>query len=132
MYLKGHIVSKMATNIMVDIVSTHNFITKGEAKKLGLKLEKDSSHIKTINSKAFTTVGVAKQVMVELGSWQGREDFMVAQMNDFDVVLEMEFLLAHHVIPVLAASSLMIMGGEPCIVQVQNKQPKETRLISFL
>ena len=51
-------------------------------------------------------------------------------MDDFDVVLGMEFLVAHHVIPMIVANSLMIMGGDPCIVPV--KQPKETRLISAL
>ena len=43
---------------------------------------------------------------------------MVAWMDDFDVVLGMEFLLAHHVILVLATNSLIIMGGDPCIVSV--------------
>ena len=44
----------------------------------------------------------------------------------------MEFLLAHHVIPVPAANSLMIMGDDPCVVPAQMKQPEETRLISAL
>ena len=43
-------------------------------------------------------------------------DFVVAQMDDFDVVLGMEFLLAHHVIPMPATNSLMIMGDDPCVV----------------
>ena len=54
---------------MVDTGATHNFISKGKAKKLSLKLEKDLGHMKAVNSKAFTTVGVVKQVMVKLGSW---------------------------------------------------------------
>ena len=108
--MKGQIAGKVAMSIMVDTGATHNFISKGEARKLGLKLEKDSGCMKVVNSKAFTTAGVVKQVLVKLGSWQGRTNFLVAQMDDFDVVLGMEFLMAHHVIPVLATNSLMIMG----------------------
>ena len=132
MYVKGQIAGKVATSIMVDTGATHNFISEGEARKLGLKLEKDSGRMKAVNSKAFTTAGVAKQVVVKLGSWQGKTDFVVAQMDDFDVVLGMEFLIAHHVIPVPAANSLMIMGEDPCVVPVQNKQPEEIKLISAL
>ena len=121
MYVKGQIASKVATSMMVDIGATHNFIFEGEAKKLSLKLEKDSGHMKAVNSKAFTTTSVVKQVMVKLGSWQGRKDFVVAQMDDFDMVLGMKFLIAHTIILVPIANSLMIMGGDPCIILVQNK-----------
>ena len=77
MYVKGHIAKKVAITIMVDTGATHNSISKGEAKKLGLKLEKDSSHMKIVNSKAFTTIGMVKQVMIKLSSLQRREDFIV-------------------------------------------------------
>ena len=132
MYMKGHIAGKVATSIMVDTGATHNFISRGKAKKLSLKLEKDSCDMKVVNSKAFTTTRVEKQVMVKLGSWQGKENFMVTHMDDFDMVLGMEFLVAPHVIPMPATNSLMIMGGDPCAISMQNKQPEETRLISAL
>ena len=70
--------------------------------------------------------------MVRLSSWQGKVDFVVAKMDDFDVVFGMKFLIAHHVIPVLATSSLIIMGGDPCVVLVQNKELEETKLILTL
>ena len=119
--MKGHIGGKIATSIMVDTGATHTFISEGKAKKLVLKSEKDLGRMKVVNSKAFNIVGVAKQVMVKLGLWQGRADFMVSWMDDFDMVLGMEFLLAYYVIPVPTASSLMIMGGDACVVSVQNK-----------
>ena len=78
MYMKGHISGKVTTSIIMDTGATHNFIFEGEAKKLGLKLEKDLGRMKVVNFKAFTTVGVAKQVMVKLGLWQGRANFMVS------------------------------------------------------
>ena len=130
--MNGHITGKVASSIMVDTNATHNFISEGEVNKLGLKLEKDLGRIKAVNFKTFTTMRMAKQVMVKLFLWQGRVNFMVTQMDDFNLVLGMEFLIAHHVIPMPAASSLMIIGGDPCVVPVQNKQPKETRLIFAL
>ena len=54
---------------------------------------------------------------------------MVAYMDDFDVVLGIELLLAHHVIPMPAISYLMIMGGDLCVVIVQNNSLR--RLGSF-
>ena len=57
-------------------------------------------------------------MLVKVGSWQGREDFVVTQIDDFDVVLGMEFLIAHHVILMPMTNSLMIMGGDPCVVPV--------------
>ena len=67
MYMKGHVVGKAATSVMVDTGATHNFISEGEVSKLSLKLEKDSGCMKVVNSKALTTAGVAKQVTVKLG-----------------------------------------------------------------
>ena len=48
------------------------------------------------------------------------------------MVFGMEFLLVHHIIIVLVTTCLMIMGGDPCMLLVQNKQPQEIRLVSNL
>ena len=121
MYVKGNIAGKVASSIMVNIGATHNFIFEGEAKMLGLKLEKDLGHMKAINSKAFTTTRVVKQVMIKLGLWQGKVDFVVAQMDNFDVILGIKFLLAHDVIVVPTTNCMMIMGRDLCVVSIQNK-----------
>ena len=117
---------------MVDTGATYNFISKDEVKKLGLKLEKDLGNMKAINSKVFTIAGVAKQVLIKLGSWQMRVDFMVARMDEFDLVLGMEFLLTHHVILVPVTDCLMIMGKDLSVVPIQTKQPEKTKLIFAL
>ena len=103
---------------MMDIDATYNLIFKGEPKKLSLKLEKDLGWMKAINSKAFTIMGVVKQVLMKLGLWQGKVDYMVAWMDDFDMVLRMKFLLAHQIIPVTIANYLMIMSEDLCFVLV--------------
>ena len=69
---------------------------------------------------------------MKLDLWERRADFMVAQIDDSDVVLKMEFLLTHHIILMLTANSLMIMDEDPCIVPIQTKKPKKTSFISTL
>ena len=76
---------------MVDMDAIYNFIFKGEARKLGPKLRNDSSHMKTVNFKVFTITRMAKQVSVKLGLWWGKLDFVVVQIDEFNVVLEIEF-----------------------------------------
>ncbi|KAJ7943087.1 Retrotransposon protein, putative, Ty3-gypsy subclass [Quillaja saponaria] len=115
-----------------DTGATHNFVSEAEAKKLGLKLEKDSGRMKAVNSKSLPTAGQAKQVSVKLRTWEGRVDFVVAKIDDFDVVLGMEFMLTHKAIPIPAASSLMIMGEQPAMVPAVIKQLGETKHLSAL
>lgn len=42
----------------------------------------------------------------KLGSWSGQTDFLVVKMDDFDVVLGMEFLLEHKA----QSSNTLILG----------------------
>ena len=52
---------------MVDSLATHNFMATREATRLGLKLERDTSRIKTVNSKAQKIHGVSKNVPMQVG-----------------------------------------------------------------
>lgn len=49
--------------------------------------------MKAVNSAALPIVGLVKRRMRKLGGWSGPVDFVVVKMDDFDVVLGMEFLL---------------------------------------
>ena len=46
------IMNGVQVKAMVDSLATHNFVATREATRLGLELEKDTSWIKTVNSKA--------------------------------------------------------------------------------
>ena len=72
--------------------------------------------MKVVNSIALPIVRLVKQTMVKLGGWKGPLDFMVVKMDDFDVVLRMEFLLEHQVIPMPLAKCLVITGSFPTFV----------------
>ncbi|TYK28653.1 reverse transcriptase [Cucumis melo var. makuwa] len=53
-------------------------------------------------------------------------------MDDFDVVLGMEFLLEHQVIPMPLAKCLVITGPTPSVVQTDLRQPDGLKMISAM
>ncbi|KAA0046716.1 reverse transcriptase [Cucumis melo var. makuwa] len=53
-------------------------------------------------------------------------------MDDFDVVLGMEFLLEHQVIPMPSAKCLAITGSFPTVVPAYIRQPNGFRMISAM
>ena len=79
-------------NVIIDTGTTHNFVSKVEAKSLRLKLEKDVGHIKMVSSKALVTTGLAKQVHMKISNWEETTNLIAIRMDDFEVILGMEFL----------------------------------------
>ncbi|KAA0060453.1 hypothetical protein E6C27_scaffold22G002800 [Cucumis melo var. makuwa] len=51
--------------------------------------------MKAVNSVALPIVGLVKRTTIKLGGWKGLVDFVVVKIDDFDVVLGMEFLIEH-------------------------------------
>ena len=123
---------KPAKSVMIDIGTTHNFVSEVEAKRLGLKFEKDVGCMKVVNSKALVTTGLAKQVRVKFSTWEGITDLIIVRMDDFDVILGMEFLSEKGTIPIPSIGSLLIMGKKPTMVPAKVKQSIELKLLSVL
>ena len=132
MFVDATIHGKVAKSVMIDTGATHNFVSELEAKRLGLKIEKDVGRMKAVNSKALATAGVAKSVSVKIGTWEGQTDLVVVHMDDFDVVLGMEFLMEKGAIPIPATGSLLIMGDSPSKVPAKVAQPPAVKLLSAL
>ena len=65
---------------LVDTWVTHNFISTSEIakiiSKLGLKLPRDDSKLKGVNSQAHETNGLKKNVAIQMGDWNGMIDFL--------------------------------------------------------
>ncbi|KAA0048138.1 uncharacterized protein E6C27_scaffold63G00300 [Cucumis melo var. makuwa] len=92
--------------------------------RLRLRWEKDSRRMKVVNFVALPIVGLVKQMMIKLGGWKGPIDFVVVKMHDFDVVLGMEFLLEHQVIPMLSAKCMQLDENP-----IQEEPPSTTILL---
>ncbi|KAA0060640.1 uncharacterized protein E6C27_scaffold22G005260 [Cucumis melo var. makuwa] len=132
MYVDTWINQKPTKSTMVDSGATHNFITEVEAKHLNLRWEKDAGRMKAVNSAALPIIGLVKRTMIRLRGWSGLVDFVVVKMDDFDVVLGMEFLLEHQVIPMPLAKCLVITGPTPSVVQTDLRQPDGLKMISAM
>ncbi|RVW70687.1 hypothetical protein CK203_062025 [Vitis vinifera] len=91
MYVEA-LVNKKGTKALVDTGATHNFVSKDEIRRLELQASKERGWLKAVNSTTKPSHGVAREVTMHIGSWEGRVDFTVAPMDDFKMVLGMDFL----------------------------------------
>ncbi|KAA0055009.1 uncharacterized protein E6C27_scaffold43052G001620 [Cucumis melo var. makuwa] len=128
LYVDTWINQKQTKSTMIDSGAIHNFIIEAEARHLRLRWEKDSGRMKTVNFVALPIVGLVKRMTIKLGGWKGPVDLVVVKMDDFDVVLGMEFLLEHQVIPMPSAKCLAITRSFPTVVQadIRETTPKDT------
>ncbi|GKB11493.1 putative retrotransposon gag domain, aspartic peptidase domain protein [Tanacetum coccineum] len=76
---------------LVDSGATHKLCAV-MSKRLGINTTKGSRTIKAVNSEAKPIHGVAKDVRAKIGEWEGTIDLSVVPMDDFKVVLGLEFL----------------------------------------
>ncbi|KAF2323505.1 hypothetical protein GH714_035831 [Hevea brasiliensis] len=88
-----------AARALVDTGATNNFIADMAPLQFHLNMQEDTGKIKVVNSKATNIVGVAHRVLCQMGSWNGEIDFTVIPLDDFDVVIGMEFLKKARAIP---------------------------------
>ncbi|KAL0362018.1 UNVERIFIED_CONTAM: RNA-directed DNA polymerase [Sesamum calycinum] len=80
---------------MLDTGATHKFVADREIQNLGLTLAQHSSRIKAVNSEVKPIQGVVC-VDLKVGSWTGKCNLMVVPLDDFDVILVMDFMLLAH------------------------------------
>ncbi|KAM2962837.1 hypothetical protein FF2_020854 [Malus domestica] len=83
-------------------------MTSEEATRLGLRVTKEPGSVKTVNSAATPIVGVARNVQVDIGTWKGKIDFTVVKMDDYGVVIGLEFMdkASQEVYPTLVGNSI--------------------------
>ncbi|URE41304.1 Retrotransposon protein [Musa troglodytarum] len=91
---------------MVDTGATHNFVAGREAKRLGLILEKNPSRMK------------AQRSLHQDRIVGGRTNMMAVPLDDFQVILGMEFMHAAKLVPMPFLDSICLMGGSPTTISV--------------
>ncbi|MBA0574793.1 hypothetical protein Golob_023978, partial [Gossypium lobatum] len=60
---------------LIDTGASNLFISKKAVKKLGLSIRKPNKKIKMVNSKEALTVGVVRNVELQIGEWKSNEEF---------------------------------------------------------
>ncbi|KAK2982071.1 hypothetical protein RJ640_003196 [Escallonia rubra] len=116
LYMEAKLNGKLA-HVLVDTGATHNFITMGEAERLGLNVVDGGGWLKTVNAEAKPLQGTVRRVEMCLGKWKGFVNFSVARMDDFKVVLGLDFLRQVNALVSPYNNAMCIMErGAACVV----------------
>ncbi|KAL6181969.1 hypothetical protein ACLB2K_043392 [Fragaria x ananassa] len=93
---------------MLDSGATSNFVAMSVAKRLGLEMVQNSSMVKAVNSEAKPVQGTTK-VCLKAQDWEGRCRLMVVPLDDYELIIGMEFFRTAKVgmIPYLSVIFLM-------------------------
>nr|GEZ66015.1 Gag-Asp_proteas domain-containing protein [Tanacetum cinerariifolium] len=118
---------------LVDSGATHNFMAVDEAKRLGINATKGSGTIKAVNLEVKPIHEVAKDVRAKIGEWEGTIDLSVVPMDDFKVVLGLEFLDKVRAFPMSFANSLCIQeSGKTCMVNTKRDAKSGANTLSAM
>ncbi|KAK2986197.1 hypothetical protein RJ640_012455 [Escallonia rubra] len=116
LYMEAKLNGKPA-HVLMDTGATHNFITMEEAKRLGLNVVDGGGWLKIVNAEAKPLQGTVRRVEMCLGKWKGFVNFSVARMDDFKVVLGLDFLRQVNALVSPYACAMCIMErGAACVV----------------
>lgn len=104
---------------LLDTSASHNFLEVGKAKRFGITYTKEHGLLKTVNSAATPIFRVSRGVKVHIGEWGGPIDLSVLKMDDFKMVLGIEFLDNMCAFPVPFSDFMCIIGeGSACMVLI--------------
>ncbi|XP_074297867.1 uncharacterized protein LOC141628659 [Silene latifolia] len=117
MYVEVRI-NKISTRAMIDMGASHNFVTPDEAKRLGMKLNREGGSMKAVNSNAKPIQSVAKDVAIKMSEWSAKLDFTSVAMDDLIIVLGIDFIKRTPTFLAPHNGSLMMVGSNPCLVKV--------------
>ena len=112
--------------MLLDTGATHNFVSVDEAKRLDLKATKEGGTMKAVNSPAKLIAGIAQGMHITLGMWSGKLDFSIVPMDDFKMVLSMEFFDQVHAFPLPTRNPLSILDeSKACMVPTERGKSEE-------
>ncbi|KAG7547901.1 Retrotransposon gag domain [Arabidopsis suecica] len=135
MYVETQLNGKL-TKAMVDTGATHNFIAEEEERKLGLTWVKGERWVKSVNGKAQPLLGFARCVDLRMGTLKGRANFSVIPMDDYGVVIGLDFMRSVGAVPMPSLNSIAILEKDTaCMiptVSVKGKRPVGIQGVSAL
>ena len=97
----------MKTLGLIDTGATDNFLDIKEAERLGIKYTPEKRMIKAVNSEPQQILGTTK-VKVHIDRWANELTFTVVQMDDYRIILGLDFFERARAFPMPAAKTLVI------------------------
>uniref|UniRef100_A0A0D6RAW8 Retrotransposon gag domain-containing protein n=1 Tax=Araucaria cunninghamii TaxID=56994 RepID=A0A0D6RAW8_ARACU len=109
------------TTALVRPGATHNFIDVQRAKELGLQYsagggQRVKSIVPPIICHAQVIVGVARDVKAQVGEWKGKLNVQIVKMNDFEMVLGIEFIRMAKVMVIPYLETLLIFDPRQVLI----------------
>ncbi|KAK8640681.1 hypothetical protein V6N13_008433 [Hibiscus sabdariffa] len=122
-----------ATRAMVDTGASHNFISPEEATRLGVKVTGGKGSIKAVNSATKPIHGIAQKVKTDIGTWSDHLNFSIVPMDDYKLILGIEFLDQVKAIPMPFVNAISITeGNQACVVPMIRGTTQESKVLSAL
>lgn len=78
---------------LIDSSVTNNFIVERLVRDFGLAVEACNHQIKAVNLVAQVVHSMASGVQIFIGNWNGKANFISMPLDDFDIILAIEFLV---------------------------------------
>ena len=99
--------------VLVDTGAEANLMAKTAATRLGLRYSPSNIQLKTVNAPQTPVDGVSPGVSITIGDWQGKNKFIVAPLDIYDIILQKEFFQQFHTVidPYLQQLMIMEKGG---------------------
>ncbi|KAL0440676.1 UNVERIFIED_CONTAM: hypothetical protein Sradi_0006500 [Sesamum radiatum] len=102
--------------VMIDNGTTHNYSVRAKVERLNLMLEKGVGREQAINSDAQSIAGAAKSMMIKVGPSKGKTNLSIVVMDDFKLILGLEFLGDTCTVVLPRVDAQMMLGLMICMI----------------
>ncbi|KAF5806142.1 putative transcription factor interactor and regulator CCHC(Zn) family [Helianthus annuus] len=97
---------------LVDTGASHNIMSLSEAKRLGLRITPQEGWIKAADGEPILIEGIAWGVKAKIGEWAGKLHFSIVPIDNYDIILGLDFFEKENVFPAPFLNTLYILKGD--------------------